>query len=132
MRVIGLFASAMFVLLSALVAIIFWYARLEHEQPLSSGEEATERRMLVVAVAFLLLAAAELAGVALRDLGVAVGAFTIHLLVAAVILRYALHESQHSDGELLVFAGIVELLGLSGLFGAAPDRSVGYWRTSGR
>jgi hypothetical protein len=126
MRAFGVLASAVFAAFSAFVVLMFWYARVEHEEPLSSTQHATEGRMLAVAVLLLFVALVALAGVGLQNVGLATGAFALHLLLAAVLLRYALHGSQHSDGKLVVFAAIVELTGLAGLLDVARERSFAY------
>jgi hypothetical protein len=125
MWVFGVFASAVFVVFSAFVVLMVWYVQVEPEEPVSGGQHATDRWMLAVAVTLLLVALVALAGVGLQSLGLASGALALHLVLAGIILRYALDGSEHSDGKLVVFAATVELTGLAGLLGAARERSFG-------
>jgi hypothetical protein len=126
MWVFGVFASVAFVVFSAFVVLMVWYVQVEPEEPVSAGQHATDRWMLAVAVMLLLVALVVLAGAALQSLALASGALALHLVLAGIILRYALDNSHRSDGKLVLFAAIVELTGLAGLLGAARERSFGY------
>jgi ABC-type Fe3+-siderophore transport system permease subunit len=68
--------------------------------------------LIGVGVAMTVLAFLVLVAVVLRSIWLSVGAFAVDLTVALVLLYWALRESQHSDGTLLLSGFVVELAGL--------------------
>jgi hypothetical protein len=68
--------------------------------------------LIGVGVAMTVLAFVVLVAVVVRSIWLSVGAFAVDLTVALVLLYWALRESQHSDGKLLLSGFVVELAGL--------------------
>jgi hypothetical protein len=68
--------------------------------------------LIGVGVAMTVLAFVVVVAVVLRSIWLSVGAFAVDLTVALVLLYWALRESQHSDGTLLLSGFVVELAGL--------------------
>lgn len=117
MRALALVAAVLHLTVIAAAAFLMWFAATFPFENQSPEDAAADDWLLVAAPLIASLAIVFTAAIAfavaivVRRLAllVAVGALASELVVDAVVLRYALGESDHSDGKLLLagLAGVV-------------------------
>lgn len=94
------------------LAMLFMYFLTTFPFENQPPEQPLHHWFIGVGVGMTVLAFVVLVAVALRSIWLIVGAFAADLIVALVLLYWALRQSQHSDGTLLLSGFVVELAGL--------------------
>lgn len=116
MRALALVAAVLHLTVIAAAAFLMSFAATFPFENQSAEDAAADDWLLgaaalivSLAIAFTVAIAFAVAVLARRLALVAVGALALELVVDAVVLRYALGESDHSDGKLLLaaLAGVV-------------------------
>jgi hypothetical protein len=111
MGALALVAAVLHLTVIAAAAFLMWFAATFPFENQSPEDAAADDWLLGAAPLIVGLAIAFVVAIVARRLAllVAVGALTAELVVDAVVLEYALGESDHSDGKLLLaaLAGVV-------------------------
>jgi quinol-cytochrome oxidoreductase complex cytochrome b subunit len=121
-RALGLIAAALHVVLCVVAAfLIYFIATFPFEN--QSPEAAAGDDWLIGAAAIMLLLAIAIGGAVIaRRATVAAIATAAQFVVAAIVLTYALGESDHSDGRLLLYATVVAVTAVAGVTATHAER----------
>ena len=111
MRALSLTSAAVHVVLVAAAAFLMWFAAVfpfENQSP----EQAAADDWLLAAAPLIVLFSIAMGGATIaRRVKLVAAALSAEFAVAAVVLIYALGESDHSDGSLMLFALATVLTG---------------------
>ncbi len=122
-RVLGALLAAAFFIGNALALMIAGFAAVvypdENARPENTGQYDG---VLTPAVITFALSLVVLMAVVSSRRRLALGAFSAHLAASGVLLVIALHLSAASDARLLVFAAVVELVGVAALLMPTPNQ----------
>lgn len=122
MRALGLIAVAVHLVLCVVAAfLIYFVATFPFENEPPEMREASD--WLIGAAAIILLLAVVIAGAVIaRRAAVAAIATAAQFVVAAVVLTFALGQSDHSDGKLLLYAAGVAVTAVAGATATHAER----------
>jgi hypothetical protein len=114
-RALGLVAAALHVVLCVVAAfLIYFIATFPFENQPPEAHAASDW-LIGAAVVIVLLAIVIGGAVIARRAVMAASATAAQFVVAAIVLTYALGESDHSDGTLLLYAAVVAVTALAGV-----------------
>jgi quinol-cytochrome oxidoreductase complex cytochrome b subunit len=113
MRALALAAAALHVVLCAVAAFLMWFAATFPFENQSPERAAADDWLIGVAPVVLILALAIVGAVIARRAALAAVALVAQFAVAAVVAAYALRESDHSDGRLVLYATAVAVTAIA-------------------
>jgi hypothetical protein len=121
MRALAITAVALHILLCVVAAFLMFFSATFPFENQSPEEAAADDWLIGAAPLIVVLALAIAGGVVARKVAVATVCLLGQFVVGAVVVGYAVGESDHSDGKLVVYALAVAVTAASAVTATAAE-----------
>ena len=122
MRALAVTAAVLHAALCAIAAFLMFFAATFAFENQSPEQAAADDWLVGVAPVIVILAIAIVGAVIARRAALATIALVAELAVAAVVVAYALRESDHSDGKLVLYASAIALSSVAAVIATHVQR----------